>query len=103
MRHRYADVDCDHSIAQALGQAVHAYVNAAYPQGGSECAQVARTTLLDTAEQCFAHRAGVLRLRRRQLSQLRAATRWWFSENAAEDVESRRALERLLARRHKST
>jgi hypothetical protein len=38
---------------------------AGYPPGGSECAQVARETLLDTANECAAHSGGVLALNKR--------------------------------------
>lgn len=97
MKQRIVDVDCDAASARELARALRAYADAAYPPGGSECTQVARSTLLDTAAGCEQHSGGALPLRRRQLPILRSAVRWWLSENADLCVESARGLEHLLA------
>ncbi len=97
MKQRVVDIDCDAASARELGRVLRAYASAAYPPGGSECAQVAHSTLLDTAAACEQHTGGALSLRRRQLPMLRAAVRWWLSENADLCVESSRGLEQLLA------
>ena len=102
MKQRVVDVSCDASRARELAHALRAYAHAAYPPGGSECAQVARSTLLDTASVCERHTGGMLQLRRRQLPMLRAAVRWWLSENTDQRVESAHGLERLLATPKKS-
>ena len=95
---KHLRVHCDRPTAQAFATAVRAYAEAAYPPGGSECAQVAHQTLLDTASACEIHTDGALRLRKRQLPMLRAAVRWSLSENASTRVESLRDLaERLTA------
>jgi hypothetical protein len=80
MRRRSVDIALPADLAQSLGQALSAYAHAAFPEGGSECAQVSRETLLDTARRCRDHGGGPLPLRRRQLAQLRAAVNWYFSE-----------------------
>lgn len=67
-------------MAVALGDAVAAYANAAFPDSGSECAQVSREALLDTARSCAGHAGGPLSLRKRQMAQVRAAVDWYFSE-----------------------
>lgn len=89
-------LECDAETAAALGEAIAAFAQAAYPPGGSECAQVARETLLDTARACFAHRGGPLALRRRQLGQLRSAVDWYFEERPQAPFAER--LRAMLAR-----
>lgn len=99
MKRKTVSIPCDHHTAQQLGDAIRAYAQAAYPEGGSECAQVARAALLDAAESCGAHEAGDLALRRRQLALLRACVRWYFSEEGPGDVESGSQLRELLSRK----
>ena len=103
MKRRVVEISCDAATAQALSRALRAYANAAYPPGGSECGQVARSTLLDTASTCEQQAGEALRLRKRQLPMLRAAARWWLSENPGLCVESARGLEQFLATPTKST
>ena len=82
-----------------LAQALRAYVDAAYPAGGSECAQVARETLRDTAAACAAHPGGPLQLRKRQVPQIKAAIQWSLNENPSTLVELLPGLlKRLTAR-----
>ena len=102
MRQGVVDVSCDAASASELARALRAYAHAAYPPGGSECAQVARDTLLDTAALCERHTAGTLQLRKRQLPVLRAAVRWWLSETTRVGVESPRGLKPLLTTLKKS-
>jgi hypothetical protein len=40
---------CDIPVRDILCKAIYEYAHAAYPEGGSECAQVARYTLLELA------------------------------------------------------
>ena len=102
MRSKTVQLPCDAGMAHSLGRAIRSYAHAAYPPGGSECAQVAREALLDVARQCDAHRGGGLTLRKRMLPQLRAAVRWWLSTTGASDVESRPELKTLLMTNNKS-
>ena len=103
MKNRTLTVSCDAETARNLGQAIRAYAHAAYPDGGSECAQVARQTLLETSALCESHADGPLVLRRRQLPLLRAAVRWFFSTAGPGSVEFRPGLEAILATNNKST
>jgi hypothetical protein len=80
VRHRVLAFELDGASAQHLSRAIAAYAHAAFPDGGSECAQVSREALLDIARQCDQHTGGELPLRKRQLGQLRAAVTWYFSE-----------------------
>lgn len=93
---RYVDLACSPTLAEALGRAVAAYAYAAFPPGGSECAQVSRAALLDTARGCMEHGGGALRVRRRQLAQLRAAVRWYRDESDGVDETTVDQLAALL-------
>ena len=42
---------CDLAVKEILCRAIREYAHAAYPEGGSDCAQVARYTLLELAQQ----------------------------------------------------
>jgi len=99
MKRKTVGIECDRQTAHLLGTAIRAYTQAAYPEGGSECAQVARAALLDAAAGCDAHETGDLLLRRRQLALLRACVRWFFSEEGPGDVESGAQLRELLGRK----
>jgi hypothetical protein len=96
------EFDCDARLATALARAISAYAHAAFPEGGSECAQVSREALLDTARLCQAHASGRLAVRRRQLAQLRSAVNWYFTEIAPAEQPTARQLTQLLktARKH---
>jgi len=103
MKRKSVKIACDGPTAQKLARAIRVYTDAAYPEGGSECAQVARSALLDTAASCDAHETGDFALRRRQLALLRACVRWYFSEEGPGDVESGPQLAALLAAHNMST
>ncbi|MCB1923435.1 MAG: hypothetical protein KDJ27_06735 [Gammaproteobacteria bacterium] len=93
---RIIDIPCEPRQAVAVAAALRAYVDAAYPRGGSECAQVAREALLDTAGRIAAHAGGALPLRRRMLPQLRAALTWTLSEQGPAALEWQTDLEAVL-------
>jgi hypothetical protein len=46
---RTLTLHCDIAVKDLLCRALREYAHAAYPEGGSECAQVARYTLLEAA------------------------------------------------------
>jgi hypothetical protein len=98
MRQRTLTIDIDAALADALARAIAAYARAAFPDGGSACAQVSREALLDTAHGCELHQGGELVLRRRQHAQLRAALRWYFAEHPQEAPETVSALTQALSR-----
>jgi hypothetical protein len=49
MASRILTLRCDITIKDLLCRAIREYAYAAYPEGGSDCAQVARYTLLEAA------------------------------------------------------
>lgn len=103
MRQKTVSLDCDAHLANSLALAVRAYAEAAYPSGGSECAQVARAALVDVAALCEAHSGGHLVLRRRLMPQVRAAVRWCLSQDGPAHVEFAPGLESVLEIDAKST
>ncbi len=96
MKRKTVFVPCDGPTARTLALAIRAYTAAAYPEGGSECAQATRNALLDAAASCDRHDGGDLPLRRRQLALLRACVRWYFSEEGPGDVAAGAQLWELL-------
>jgi len=68
--------------ARMLAEALSSYAQAAYPPGGSECAQVARESLLESAREIASNAAGPAgaTLSRRQRAIMKAGVRWYFSD-----------------------
>ena len=72
---------CDNSIREILSRAIREYAHAAYPEGGSECAQVARYTLLNVADDIDAaieSAAATVGISRRLRTNLKAALEYHF-------------------------
>lgn len=83
---------CDQDAAGLLGIVIRCYGDAAFPPGGSECAQASREALHAIAGNIENHAAGNGALvSSRQTRLLRSAVSWYFHE-----VESSRQKERLL-------
>jgi len=91
-------LDCPPDQASLLAEVLGVYAQAAYPTGGSECAQVARETLLESARTIAAAVAGgrPAELRRRQRSHFKAAVSWYFSEEGPGDATRRQSMLALL-------
>ncbi len=78
---------CDGMIGTILCTAIREYAHAAYPPGGSDCAQVARYTLLELANQIEAGSigaGGVVEISRRPRAMIRAAVQYHFDRADAE-------------------
>jgi len=89
---------CSPAFGEQLANALEAYAHAAYPPGGSECAQVAHQTLLESARTVrkdAATEAGAT-LRRRQRTHFKAAVNWYFGEDGPGDTAYRDPLLRLI-------
>jgi hypothetical protein len=88
MASRTFSLHCDVAVKDIVTAALREYAYAAYPEGGSECAQVARYTLLqavDTIEAGIRNEAGEVQLSRRLRTQLKAALDYHFDRH---DVQS---------------
>lgn len=83
-------VRCSTDEATQLAEALGVYAHAAYPPGGSECAQVAREVLQTSAQTIAADAATPTgaELSRRQRSMIKAAVQWYFSDQGPGDVTS---------------
>lgn len=75
---------------QALAEAISAFTEAAYPPGGSDCAQVARETLLTTAGQ-IRQADGPAAASVRQRPLLKQAVQWYCCEFPGRCSESHEA------------
>jgi hypothetical protein len=78
---------CDQTVRDILCRALRDYALAAYPPGGSDCAQVARDTLLELAAQIEQGITGALssvEISRRPRAMLRAAVQYHFDRADAE-------------------
>lgn len=89
---------CSPEFGGQLADALEAYAHAAYPPGGSECAQVAHETLLESARTVrtgAATEQGAV-LRRRQRTHFKAAVNWYFGEEGPGNEAYRAPLLRLI-------
>ena len=81
---RAPTLTCNPAERAALQSALRQFAAAAYPPGGSECAQAARAGLLQIADQRLTPDAGAeLTIPRRQRPLLRSAVAW-CQENAGD-------------------
>ena len=79
-------LQCDVAVKEILCRAIREYAHAAYPEGGSDCAQVARYTLLELAQQID---AGItpdnqrIVISRRPRAMVRAAIEYFYDRQDA--------------------
>ncbi|MGV6827728.1 MAG: hypothetical protein ACWA5Q_12215 [bacterium] len=84
-------------VLSLLATAIATYADAAYPPGGTECSQVARETLMDSARSIKAQaQNGVVEIRTRQRRMIAAATEWFSDEQLDRDDIRRTALKALF-------
>jgi len=80
-------LQCDEAVKDILCRAIREYAHAAYPEGASDCAQVARYTLLELARQID---AGITSGQRsvaisgRPRAMVKAAIEYFFDRQDAE-------------------
>jgi hypothetical protein len=78
---------CDEPVRDILCRAIRDYAIAAYPPGGSDCAQVARYTLLELAGQIESGITAAcheVEISRRPRAMVRAALEYHFDRDDAE-------------------
>ena len=92
------EFDTSQGAGKTLAQVLRVYVNAAYPERGSECTQATRSSLLQLAEEIArkSEEASPAGLRRRQLPMIRSAIDWYFSEIQSDMDHVREALLKRL-------
>jgi hypothetical protein len=73
---------CDVIVRDILCTAIREYAHAAYPEGGSECAQVARYTLLELAtdiEAGISDENATVEVSKRPKAMVKAALEYYFN------------------------
>jgi len=73
---------CDIPVRDILCTAIREYAHAAYPEGGSECAQVARYTLLQLAAEIndgISEEKRSVEISKRPRSMVKAALEYYFN------------------------
>ena len=78
---------CDEPVRDILCTAIRDYAVAVYPPGGSECAQVARYTLLELADQIndgIGPESGSVEISKRPRAMVKAAIQYYFDRVDAE-------------------
>ena len=71
----------DGETAGQIAKAVYIYADAAYPPGGSECAQATNQALKELAGRISRSTDQAFILKKRQLPLIKAAIRWYYSED----------------------
>ncbi len=66
-----------------IATSIRVYADAAYPPGGSECAQATNQTLKDLAIKFSQSTEQGVLLKKRQLPFVKAAIRWYYSDEVA--------------------
>jgi hypothetical protein len=96
-------LQCDIPVRDLLCGAIRDYAHAAYPVGGSDCAQVARYTLLELAariEQGISPDTGSVQVSRRPRAMVKAALDYYFDrldqQTGTASLQQRALLESLL-------
>ncbi|MDH3980584.1 MAG: hypothetical protein OEU91_08740 [Gammaproteobacteria bacterium] len=89
------NLQCDTAVRDILCTAIRDYAHAAYPAGGSDCAQVARYTLLDLAreiEEGIREDGGSVLISRRPRAMIKAALEYYFDrlDQAQQDTSTHR-------------
>jgi hypothetical protein len=102
MATRKITLHCDVVIKELLCAAIRQYADAAYPEGGSECAQVARYTLLELAADIDAgitENCNSVEISKRPKAMMKAATAYYFNladEESGSTSEHQRELFNVL-------
>jgi hypothetical protein len=90
----------DEATAVAIATAVFVYADAAYPPGGSECAQASNQSLKQLANAIHNSSRIPFSFKKRQRPMLKAAIRWFYSaDNPLEhdaSIQGETLIEKLL-------
>jgi len=82
MTARKITLHCDVTVRDVACAAIRDYAHAAYPDGGSECAQVARYTLLELAtdiEAGITEHSETVEISKRPRAMVKAAIEYYFN------------------------
>ena len=96
MKKRQLHFICTNHACEKLAKVLSTYAHAAFPIGGSECAQATRESLLDMANRMDNCVENTFTINARQRPMLKSAINWYFTE-----VESNNELRDELLKRLK--
>jgi hypothetical protein len=103
IKSRKIKICCDVTVRDILCTAIREYAHAAYPDGGSECAQVARYTLLELAADIDAGIDGnnkTVEVSKRPRAMVKAALEYYFNRadeaRGSESMHQRALFDSLL-------
>ena len=80
MRKRQLHFNCTDHACEKLAEVLSTYAHAAFPIGGSECAQATRESLLDMANRMGNCIENTFAINARQRPMLKSAINWYFTE-----------------------
>jgi hypothetical protein len=95
MRKRTFLFKCTDNLCSHLASIVQHYAQAAFPIGGSECAQVSHEALLNIAQNLVHAPADHLAISIHQRAILRSAVMWYFTEVEQNEVLKIQLLKQL--------
>jgi len=95
MKKRTLNFSCADNLCENLATVIKYYAHAAFPIGGSECAQATRESLLDMAQRLNVTLEQSIVLNRRQVPMLKSAVKWYFSEVKQDNRLEQRLLKQL--------
>lgn len=95
MKKRQLLFSCSHDACIKLASIISTYAHAAFPVGGSECAQATRESLLDMADRINNCRDDTVAINARQRPMLKSAINWYFADVETDDAQRNDLLERL--------
>jgi hypothetical protein len=95
MKHKMLTIECPDNLRETLATVITQYAYAAYPPGGSECAQASREALQTLAQNIKPEMTNstddsYFTMKARQRSILKGAINWYFTE--VEQNEQQQAL-----------
>ena len=95
MKKRRLNFSCADNACQQLAEIISAYSLAAFPIGGSECAQATRESLLDMASRLSKCEEASSLINTRQIPMLRSAINWYYSEIETDNTQQKTLLMQL--------
>jgi len=95
MKKRTLAFSCSDKSCQYLATIIKHYAYAAFPIGGSECAQATRESLVDMASRLDSTLETKIAINRRQVPMLKSAIKWYFAEVKQDEVLKEHLLQQL--------
>jgi len=98
MKKRQFNFSCTDNACEQLATVISTYAHAAFPVGGSACAQATRESLLDMASRIADCVDDSFAINTRQRPMLKSAITWYFTEVANDDLQRDALLQRIYTR-----